>query len=146
MLVADADGTPIGFRLAGADEAEVQLAEPTLATVRVPRAGRPGRPRTRPAQVVADRGYDAKRLRRALRRRGIRTCIPRIRRPRHLRPKGRPPAAPRADYARRWIVERTFAWLGTFRRLLVRHERLLGVYRGFCFLALTLICLRRLLK
>jgi transcriptional regulator with GAF, ATPase, and Fis domain len=31
-------------------------------------------------------------------------------------------------YRRRWIVERTFAWLGWCRRLLVRHERFLSVY------------------
>jgi transposase len=145
MLVTDGNGTPIGFLLAGANEAEVRLAEPTLATVRVPKPpGRPGRPRTRPGQVVADRGYDSRRLRRALGRRGIRTCIPAIRRAAPFRSKGRPPTARREDYARRWLVERTFAWLGNFRRLLVRWERHLSVYRGFFTLALALLCLRRL--
>jgi len=27
------------------------------------------------------------------------------------------------DYSVRWKVEKTFAWLGNFRRLIVRHER-----------------------
>jgi transposase len=31
-------------------------------------------------------------------------------------------------YTRRWILERANAWLGQFRRLLVRHERLLSTY------------------
>jgi hypothetical protein len=31
-------------------------------------------------------------------------------------------------YKRRWIVERTNAWLEQFRRLLVRHEHLLSIY------------------
>ena len=47
---------------------------------------------------------------------------------------------------KRWIVERTFAWLGTSRRLLVRWERHLSVYRGFFALAVAVVCLRRLLR
>jgi transposase len=147
MLVVDGEGAPIGFLLADANEAEVRLAEPTLATVRVPKPlGQPGRPRTRPSQAVADRGHDGRRLRRALARRGIRACIPSIRRAAPFRPRGRPPVARREDYARRWIVERTFAWLGTSRRLLVRWERHLSVYRGFFALAVAVVCLRRLLR
>jgi transposase len=38
-------------------------------------------------------------------------------------------------YKRRWIVERTNAWLGQFRRLLVRHEHLLTTYQAFFYLA-----------
>jgi transposase len=48
-------------------------------------------------------------------------------------------------YAERWKVERTFAWLGTFRRLLVRHERYLSVFRAFLLVAFILMSLRRLL-
>ena len=42
--------------------------------------------------------------------------------------------------------ERAFAWLGNFRRLLVRHERVLAVYHGFFILACVLIVLNRLLQ
>jgi transposase len=145
MLLVDAKGTPISFRLETAQVNEVELARPTLETVCVPRTvGRPGRPRTRPAQVVADRAYHSAALRHYLRRRGIRCCIPPLRRPAHWRPlRGRPITARREDYARRWVVERTFAWLGNHRRLLVRHERLLATYRGFFTLAVILICLAR---
>jgi hypothetical protein len=34
-------------------------------------------------------------------------------------------------YLRRWIVERTNAWLGQFRRLLVRHEHMLSTYYAY---------------
>ena len=47
---------------------------------------------------------------------------------------------------KRWIVERTFAWLGKFRRLLVRHDRLLGMYAGFFHLACAMLTLRVVLK
>ena len=46
-------------------------------------------------------------------------------------------------YLRRWIVERTHAWLGQFRRLLVRHEHLLSTYYAFFYLACFWITLRR---
>ena len=138
MVAVDGQGLPLGLLVASAQEAEVHLAEPTLATIRVPR--RRGRPRTRPKELVADKGYDSKGLRERLRRRGLRPCIPE-RRGRRLRPGPRPNLE---GYRQRWHVERTFAWLGSFRRLLVRFERLATVYHGLLCLAAALICLRRL--
>ena len=46
-------------------------------------------------------------------------------------------------YAERWKVERTFAWLGNFRRLLVRHERYLSTFRALFLVVLVLMVLRR---
>jgi len=43
-------------------------------------------------------------------------------------------------------VERTFAWVENFRRLVVRYERMAKMYEAFCIVALILICLRELLK
>ena len=37
----------------------------------------------------------------------------------------------RRCYKRRWIVERTIRWLGNFRRLAVRDDRSLQIYRAF---------------
>lgn len=36
---------------------------------------------------------------------------------------GTPTLTKKADYAKRWIVGRTFAHLGNYRRLLIRRER-----------------------
>ncbi len=47
-------------------------------------------------------------------------------------------------YEERWKVERTFAWLGNFRRLLVRHERCLSTFRAFFLIAFILVSLKRL--
>ena len=41
---------------------------------------------------------------------------------------------------------RTIGWLGNFRRLTVRYERLLATYGGFFHLACALLVLRRVLK
>jgi transposase len=49
-------------------------------------------------------------------------------------------------YKRRWIIDCTFAWLGNFRRLAVRCDRSLTVYRGFFHIAYFMIVLRRVLK
>jgi len=85
-----------------------------LAHVKVTRPV--GRSRTRPKELVADPGYDSEALRRRLRARGIKPCIPRRRNARSR--CGRKPAL--SGYRQRWVVERTFAWLGGFRRLVVR--------------------------
>ncbi|HKW62668.1 MAG TPA: transposase, partial [Candidatus Acidoferrum sp.] len=49
-------------------------------------------------------------------------------------------------YRRRWIVERTLAWLGNFRRLVVRYDRSIHVYEAFFHIACFMIVLRRVLK
>jgi transposase len=142
MLVIDGTDLPLGFHLDSANTAAVKLAEQTLETIRVARPR--GRPKQRPEKLVADRGYDSSAFRRALRRRGIGMCIPAKRRPARWRPKrGRPALARREEYRERSTVERSFAWLGNFRRLLVRWEHLSGVYRSFFTVAVLLVCLRR---
>jgi hypothetical protein len=49
-------------------------------------------------------------------------------------------------YRRRWIVERTIGWLGNFRRLTVRYDRLMATYGGLFHLACALLVLRRVVK
>ena len=49
-------------------------------------------------------------------------------------------------YKRRWKVERTLAWLGNFRRLVVRYDRSDTLYEGFFNIACFMIVLRRVLK
>jgi transposase len=121
----------------------VTLLERTLDTVAVRRAHRPGRPRKRPERLVADRAYDSNALRAALVRRGIEPIIPaRRNNPRATHQDGRK----LRRYRHRWIVERTFAWLGHFRRLVTRYERLVSTYSGFFHLACAMLTLKRVLK
>ena len=49
-----------------------------------------------------------------------------------------------AVLARRWVVERTFAWLGLHRRLAKDYERLPASSEAFIYIAMTRIMLRRL--
>lgn len=45
------------------------------------------------------------------------------------------------DYRQRYKVERSFAWLGNIRRLLIRWERRFEVYAGFFSVAVLVVCL-----
>ena len=47
---------------------------------------------------------------------------------------------------RRWVVERTIAWLCRNRRLVCDFERLVVVSTGWVYAAMTLLMVRRLAK
>ena len=96
-------------------------------------ARRPGRPRRRPAKLHADKAYDHRRCRAALRARGISARIAR---------RGIDSSQRLGRY--RWVIERTLAWLVAQRRLQVRYERSSQLLHGLLLLACALICLRRL--
>ena len=136
MVVVDGQGVPLGIHVAAATPAEITLVEATLNTIRVRR----GRRHCRPQRLIADRAYDRDALRLRLAQRGITVIVPyrdnrtvrRFEDRRHLR-----------RYRHRWVIERTFAWFGGFRRLLIRHERLTSMYCSLLYFAAALIALRR---
>ena len=97
--------------------------------------GAVGRPRRRPEVLVADRGYDHDKFRDLVRERGIKAEIAR-RQTEHGSRLGRV----------RWVVERTFAWLHHFKRLLVRYDRRAEIHNAFLALACCLVCFRRLTR
>ncbi|MBO2534084.1 MAG: IS5/IS1182 family transposase, partial [Thermoactinomycetaceae bacterium] len=49
-------------------------------------------------------------------------------------------------YRRRWIIERCFGWMNNYRRLVVRYDRYLHIYRAFCLIAFIIWCVNRILK
>lgn len=102
---------------------------------------RRGRPKKRPESIVADKGYDSDAFRKALWRRGIRPAIPfkRVRRPRPG------PAPDLSGYKERWHVEAAFAFLGQFRRFVVRWEHDAQNYLAFIFFACSVITMRSIL-
>jgi transposase len=131
-LIVDQGGLPLAFSLTGGNRNDVTQLLPLIDQVPDVR-GRVGRPRRRPDQLIADRGYDSRAHRCELRRRGIKPVIAR-RATEHGSGLGR----------FRWVVERTFAWLHQFRRLLVRYERRADIHEAFLALGCSLICWRRL--
>jgi transposase len=98
-----------------------------------PVRGRVGRPRRRPDRLTADRGYDHDKYRRLLWARGVKPEIAR-RKTEHGSGLGR----------YRWVVERTFAHLHHFKRLLVRYDRRQEIHEAFLAIACCLVCFKRL--
>lgn len=137
MVLASGQGIPLGVELAAANRYEGDLALQTLDNVSVkrPRNGRPC-----PERIIADKGYDSRKLRNAMKSRGIDFIVPHLRTRRRKTQDGRK----LRRYRRRWIVERTNAWLFNFRRLFVRYERILENYRGLLHFACALIAARHL--
>jgi transposase len=144
MVVADGHGLPIGLHIDSARPHESQLADATLATVRVPQPR--GRPRTRPKELVADKAYDSHGFRQRLRQRGMKPTIPTVARRKRRKPKRGRPIKLGASYRQRWKVERCFGWMDNCRRLVVRYERAVEHYQTCCLIAIILWCVNLILK
>lgn len=93
---------------------------------------RHGRPRCCVDELEADKGYDANKLRKTLRSKGIKLVIgKRIWQNRKHTPGRKPPRA-----KNRFKVEHCCAWIQRkFRRLCVRWERRRQYWNGFMLLA-----------
>jgi transposase len=132
MVLVDGAGVPLGVHLSAANLAECQLAEATLAAVAKPQ-------RKKLRRIIADRAYDSRALHDRMAERGIELLAPHLRNRKNRFQDGRK----LRRYRRRWIIERTNAWLFNFRRLVVRYERRIETYRAFLYLACALIALRQ---
>jgi transposase len=106
----------------------------------------PGRPRTRPNELLADKAYSSKAIRGHLRRRGIRATIPlksdqqagRRRRGR----RGRLPGFDADSYRERNVVERAVNKLRCTRAVATRYDKRDFIYRGTIDVASIRIWLR----
>jgi transposase len=126
---AKVNGRPSFMAIANVHDSKMMLA--TVDAIEPIRAKTRGRPRRRPHKLHADKGYDYRHLRLALRKRRI---IPRIARS-DVEPKNR-----LGRY--RWVVERTLSWLNRFRRLKIRYEHRADIHLAFLQLGCALISLR----
>ena len=131
MGIADGHGLPLALRTESASPAEVKLVEQTLEQRIVPEV---------PERLIGDKAYDSDRLDQSLMENFGTEMIAPNRARRGQTQDGRP----LRRYVRRWKIERLFAWLFNFRRLVVRYEYHADNFQGFLHLAAAIILLRYL--
>jgi transposase len=139
MVVVDGKGIPLGSTITSASPHEVTLVDKVLAQIKVPRNG-PGRPKSRPKRLIGDRAYDSDALRKKLQDRRIELICPH--RKNRKKPKLQDGRKLRR-YKKRWKIERTFSWISNYRRLVVRYERMINIYKAFFHIACILITLKQ---
>jgi transposase len=138
----DNRGRPLVVVVSPGQAGDNPALAPMLNQLRVARRG-PGRPRTRPVLVRADKAYSARGTRGLLRRRGIRAVIPEPSdQAGHRKRKGcrggRPVSYDQVEYAGRNVVERGFNVLKQWRALATRYDKHALTYRGGVLLAAVL--------
>jgi putative transposase len=133
----EGDGGPLAVVIAGANVHDTKLLARTLEAIVVER---PAPTSEQPQHLCLDKGYDNPTGYRAVEEHHYQPHIRRIGEPKPQPQKGN------RHPARRWVVERTLAWLSKCRAILVRYAKLPSVYLGLIQLACILLWFRRLYR
>lgn len=133
MAFSDGSSVPLALHTESASPHEVTLVEETLAS---------GFLKVEPERLIGDKAYDSDPLDESLLERGIEMIAPH----RKNRKKRRTQDGRKLRrYKRRWKIERLFAWLQNFRRLVVRYEYKDENFLGMAQLGCIVILLRKCL-
>jgi transposase len=124
-------GLPVAISVEGATPHEVKLAAKTLVQMVISDA---------PKNLIGDNAYDSDKLGSELHQYGIELIAPH----RMNRKNTTQDLRRLRRYRRRWKIERMFAWLQNFRRLVVRYERYAENFLGMLYLGCCSILLKRL--
>jgi transposase len=145
-LVADRRCRPIARLTSPGQHADCSKFIALMESIRIRRRG-VGRPRTKPARVLADKAYSSRANRHYLRRRGIKAVIPikkdqAAHRANRGSKGGRPPVFDRQAYKERNTVERCVNKLRQFRAVATRYDKREAIYQGTIDVASIRIWLR----
>ena len=132
--LVDGAGRPLVILIGAGQGGDSPMLPQLLDSLKVNRPG-PGRPRTRPDALLADKAYSARAHRRTLAARRITTVIPErddqiANRKRRGQRGGRPPNFDPVTYRRRNVVERSFNVEKQWRSLATRYDKHAINYRG----------------
>jgi len=132
MAVAAVNSLPLAVSVQSASPQESQLVEEVLASSFFDEL---------PAKVIGDAAYDSDPLDQRLREEyDIELITPHRSSRKHKTQDGRP----LRRYKKRWRVERLFAWLQWFRRLVTRYEYHIENFLGMVRLGCLKLMLRYL--
>jgi len=145
-LVADSRCRPIARVTSAGRRHDCMAFAAVMADIRIGRS-HCGRQRTRPNQVLADKAYSTRKIRIALRGRGIKATIPEpsnqiAGRVSRGSAGGRPPRFDKAIYKDRNTVERAINRLRGYRAVATRYDKREFVYKGTIDVASIVIWLR----
>jgi transposase len=131
-VISDKHGIPLVIAVGPANQRDEELVEPMLKRFPTLRDRR-GKRRRKPKVLQGDRAYGFPHIIRLL----VRLVIGSL-----LAVRGSPHGSGLGKT--RYVIERTMAWLGEYRRLKVCYERSGERFRGFHVLAACVICSNRL--
>lgn len=132
MAIADRAGLPISISITSASPHEVTLVESSIRSLWIDET---------PHRLIGDKAYDSDKLDDKLREEYSIELIA----PHRTNRRNAPTQDGRVlrRYCRRWRVERLFAWLHNFRRIVVRYEYHALNYMSMVMLGCIIILLRQ---
>ena len=131
-MIVEADGGPLGITIAGANVPDARLLDATITAIVL---DRPPLEEGYEQHLCLDKGYDNEA--------GFGACLDHEYHPHIALIRDTRPARPHEHKPRRWVVERTLAWLSMCRGILIRWEKKSQNYLAMLQLACGLIWFRR---
>lgn len=133
-ILTDQQGGPLAIVVAGANVVDAKLLQQTIEAIVVER---PKPTKSKPQHLCLDKGYDNPSGEAAVEKNKYIGHIRRIGEEKLEQGKKKHPA-------RRWVVERTIAWLSKCRGLLIRYEKKAKNYLALLQMACSMLWFRRL--
>ena len=133
MAFSDGSSVPLALHAESASPHEVSVVEATLASAFL---------KEKPERLIGDKAYDSDPLDESLLEQGIEMIAPHRK---NRKKKKTQDGRKLRRYRRRWNIERLFAWLQNFRRLVVRYEYKDQNFLGMAQLGCIVILLRKCL-
>jgi transposase len=132
MAITNGTSIPLSVCVASATPHEVKLVKKSISSRFVKRL---------PKWLIGDKAYDSDPLDKELAKRDIEMIAPH----KHNRRQETKTQDGRSlrRFKRRWVVERFFAWLQNYRRIVVRYEQHIGNFIGFVQLATAVILMKK---